>query len=105
MTGQTSGADFPTTSGSAQPALPQPLARASPAASLFANTGTAFVTKFTADGSRPYIRPFWQGLRKHSTRMLIDPAGEAIVTGNTTSPDFPITRPARLPAYVSRSAR
>jgi hypothetical protein len=79
VTGSTrSGLTFPVTSGSFDPE--------------YGGGTDAFVTKLTPDGSELVYSTFIGGeLTDTGSDIAIDDAGSAILTGLTTSPDFPLT--------------
>ena len=82
VTGLTNGADFPTTPGAADTSL---------------NSGDAFVTKLTRDGSALAYSTFLGGSGFENVEGEGDIAvhdGKAYVTGATPSPDFPTTEGA-----------
>jgi hypothetical protein len=106
VTGRTDSANFPTTAGSLDPTF---------------NGGVdAFVTKLRADGAvlgySTYLggagSEIDQGFDKLARRVgaiAVDAAGQAYVTGSTTSSDFPTTpgafrtvSPGFIDAYVSK---
>jgi uncharacterized protein (TIGR03437 family) len=104
VTGQTSVANFPTTVGVIQPSLPT-AACPRPRTNIFgfdnASTGAnAFVTKLRADGSALVYSTFLTGACGSAGQGLtVNPAGEVVVVGNTTSPDFPISSNAYQSAF------
>lgn len=82
VTGTTTTRDFPITAGALPPALPGPLAPYVFAAKLgAAATKTVFAS---------YIGTFFE----YPGSIATDAAGNAIVTGTTYSPDFPVTEGA-----------
>jgi hypothetical protein len=96
MTGQTRSTDFPTTPGAFQP--------------IFNGGSTsAFVTKLDATGSGLVYSTYLAG-RGVSTNnknaqtigngVAVDAAGDAYVTGSTTSSDFPTTVDAFQPIFA-----
>ena len=94
VTGQGSGADFPTTPNALQPVLRSaPCTQPSP--SIFGPSiplGNAFVSKIAADGKSPvYTTYLTASCGSRSNSITVDPAGDAIVAGFTTSPDFPVS--------------
>lgn len=80
VTGNTFSTNFPTTVGSAQPAIV---------------AGTeVFVTKLNAAGTALVYSTFLGGNLDDAGRgIAVDSAGNAIVTGFTLSSDFPVTTP------------
>jgi Calx-beta domain/Beta-propeller repeat len=87
VTGRADSADFPTTSGSFDP--------------TFNGRADAFVTKLTGDGALVYstylggtgseIDEGFDMLARRVGAISVDAAGNAYVTGSTTSGDFPTT--------------
>ena len=78
VTGNTQSTDFPTTSGVVQTK----------------NNGTTnvFVTKLNSTGSGLLYSTYYGGAKNDTGRgIAIDGAGDAFVTGSTTSTDFPTT--------------
>ena len=100
VTGETSSANFPTTAGVFQTALGGP------------NAGNAFVTKVTADGSSLAYSSFLGGsLFDSGAGVAVDASGDAYVTGETSSSNFPITKsafqstiPGQISAFVTKVA-
>ncbi len=83
LAGQTSSQDFPVTPGAFQTA---PLETPGQAAAH------GFVTKLSADGSKLIYSTFLEGsFEDNAAGIAIDAAGNAYVTGNTSSADFPAT--------------
>ncbi|MEP6910697.1 MAG: SBBP repeat-containing protein [Actinomycetota bacterium] len=78
ITGTTDSADFPVTLGAFDTSY---------------NRYDAFVSKLNADGSNLLYSTFLGGgsPEGRGSRIAIDGAGNAYVTGTTTSPDFPTT--------------
>ena len=95
VTGQSFGADFRNTpQREHNPAVPStPCMRPSP--SIFGppiQLGDVFVSKIGADGKSPVYTTFLTGsCGSYSSGITTDPAGDAIVTGYTPSPDFPVS--------------
>src|SRR5581483_3899629 len=78
VAGNSSSADFATTSGAAQTVLK--------------GTYNAFVTKLSANGSTWIYSTLLGGSKSDAaTSVAIDQLGRAVVGGYTTSPDFPVT--------------
>jgi len=106
VTGRTNSADFPTTAGSLD--------------TTFNGNVDAFVAKLNADGSSLAYSTFLGGsefeidqgfdsMARQVGGIAVDAAGNAYVTGETTSPDFPTTAgafrtlfPGFIDAYVSK---
>jgi uncharacterized protein (TIGR03437 family) len=58
-----------------------------------------FVTKWSPDGSQLLYSTFFGGSYGDTiTAIMIDAQGEAIIVGNTSSPDFPVTETLSPPA-------
>jgi MYXO-CTERM domain-containing protein len=80
LTGSTQSADFPTTSGSFQPAL--------------AGAANAFVAKLAPDGQSLVYATCLGGMGFDvATGIALDTLGDAYVAGYTQSPDFPTENP------------
>ncbi|MFT9057178.1 MAG: SBBP repeat-containing protein [Ethanoligenens sp.] len=79
ITGSTSSANFPVTPGAFQTSLP--------------NSTSAYVTKFSADGSQLVYSTYLGGASNESDgySIAIDDAGHAYVTGTTRASNFPVT--------------
>jgi hypothetical protein len=78
VTGQTTSGNFPTTSGAAQ--------------TLFGGSTNGFVTKLNAAGSSLLYSTYLGGdSDNYAQAIAIDGTGNAYVTGQTTSGDFPTT--------------
>ena len=94
VTGFTSSPDFPT-ANALQPTPPSNL------------YGHAFVFKLTADGSALVYSTYLGGSGFESGNgIAVDAVGNAYVTGQTSSPDFPTVNPLQptLPSVESESA-
>ncbi len=79
VTGYTGSTDFPTTAGAFQ-------------TSLGSLGGNAFVTKLNSTGTALVYSTYLGGTSSDGgTGIALDPAGNAYVTGFTTSTDFPTT--------------
>ena len=94
ITGATPSPDFPTTANVPQPKLPAMCQRQS--GDPFepnGNLGTyAFVSKLSTDaGSLVYSTFLTGACGSVGQGIAVDSAGEAVVVGTTTSPDFPVT--------------
>jgi beta-propeller repeat-containing protein len=82
VAGNTSSVDFPITSSAAQNTLN--------------GNYNAFVSKLSADGSTLIYSTFLGGSHSDTaTSIAVDPTGEAVLGGYTTSPDFPIAGAAQ----------
>jgi uncharacterized protein (TIGR03437 family) len=95
ITGATPSPDFPTTSNAFQSKLPTAMCQR-PGGNPFlpiANLGTyGFVGKLNASGSALVYSTFLTGAcGSEGQGIALDAAGEAVVVGVTTSPDFPVT--------------
>jgi uncharacterized protein (TIGR03437 family) len=93
-TGQVSGAVLATTPSAFQTSVPStPCNR--PSVTLFGpaiQTGNAFVSKISADGQSILYTTYLTGsCGSYGSGITADSAGDAIVTGNTTSANFPVT--------------
>jgi hypothetical protein len=79
VTGETSGVQFPTTSGAFSLTRPS-------------GVGGGFVTKFSADGGSLVYSTYLGGTTgsDYGTGIAVDSGGAAYVTGETQSTDFPI---------------
>jgi hypothetical protein len=94
VTGRTQSKNFPTTAGAYQPALRS------------GATGNAFVTKLNTTGSAAVYSTYLGGSRTEfdfgsadeAFGIAVDIAGNAYVTGETISTDFPTTPGAFQPA-------
>jgi uncharacterized protein (TIGR03437 family) len=57
------------------------------------STMIPFVTKWSPDGSQMLYSTFFGGTYGDTiTAISVDPQGDAIIAGNTASPDFPVTK-------------
>ena len=89
VTGATESPDFPTTPGAFQTTLK---AKVIPNFPNDIPQSNAFVTKFSADGRSLVYSTFLGGtVDDVAEAIALDPDGRACVTGNATSPDFPVT--------------
>ncbi len=95
ITGTTQSPDFPTTANVPQPKPPttmcqRPIANPLPPTP---NTGiNGFVSKLNGSGSALVYSTFLTGsCGSVGQGIAIDAANEAVVVGNTTSPDFPVS--------------
>src|ERR1035438_6626777 len=90
--------DFPTTANALQPKLPSTtcLRTGGSPFSLPPNaSGYAFVSKLSADGSSLVYSTFLTGSCGSIVQgIAIDAAAEAVVVGQTASPDFPVSTSA-----------
>jgi uncharacterized protein (TIGR03437 family) len=95
ITGTTQSPDFPTTANAPQPELPTSSCQRIIANPLppTPNTGIyGFVSKLSADGGSLAYSTFLTGsCGSVGQGIAVDPAGEAVVVGSTTSPDFPVS--------------
>ena len=94
ITGNTAASNFPTTSGAFQPKLPSATCQRPPGGGFepILDTGSyAFASKLSADGSSLVYSTFLAGAcGSNGQGIAVDSAGEAVVVGATTSPDFPV---------------
>jgi hypothetical protein len=90
LTGYADSPDFPVTKGAFQTTMPS-----SP---LWAGYGSAFVTKLNTAGSGLVYSTFLGGTNQNfgdeGTAIAVDGSGEAYVTGQVSSFDFPVTKGA-----------
>jgi len=85
VTGYTTSTDFPTTKGAYQPSRPAKEGGSTSAESVF-------VSKFSPDGSSLVYSTYIGGSDWDSAYAIaVDSSGNAYVTGETNSNDFPIT--------------
>jgi uncharacterized protein (TIGR03437 family) len=89
--GGTNSADFPVSSNAFQKTL---LGSSSPSSPGFQD---AFVAKLSPDGSQLVYSTLLGGGAERSARIGVDSAGEAVVTGSTSSAKFPVTAGAFQP--------
>ncbi len=82
LTGSTVSTDFPTTSAAFQTAFHG-------TAGLFYSD--AFVAKFSGDGRLIYSTFVGGSGFEGGNSIVVDAEGQALVTGSTSSPDFPVT--------------
>jgi hypothetical protein len=85
VTGIAASSDFPVTNGALQ------LQNGAPATST---TGNAFVTKLDSTGSHLIYSTYLGGkgnIRDYGSGIAVDSAGDAYVTGQASSSDFPVT--------------
>lgn len=93
VTGETNSADFPTLNAS------QPTGGGDFTVGVF----DAFVTKYSSSGSRVYSTYLGGNTYDSGSGIAADPSGNAYVTGQTASADFP-TLNASQPTYGGTSA-
>jgi uncharacterized protein (TIGR03437 family) len=77
VAGTTTSADFPVTTNAFQNQL--------------AGQSNAFVAKIAPDGSRLIYSTFLGGGAENVSAIAVDSSGNAVVTGETSSPAFPLT--------------
>ena len=95
VTGVTLSEDFPTTPGALQGNF-----KGINTDCEFICAGDAFVTRISADGSALEYSTYLGGsVREGGTAIAVNDAGEAIVAGDTSSPDFPIGQGALDGSY------
>ncbi len=95
ITGTTPSPDFPTTADAFEPKLPTAMCQR-PSGNPFlpnGNLGTfGFVSKLSANASSLVYSTFLTGAcGSVGQGIAVDSAGEAVVVGVTSSPDFPVT--------------
>ncbi len=95
ITGATQSPDFPTTANVPQPKLPTAMCQR-PNGNPFlpiVNLGTyGFVSKLNADANSLVYSTFLTGSCGSAGQgIAVNPAGEAVAVGSTTSPDFPVS--------------
>ncbi len=82
ITGETNSPDFPVTSNAFQQNFPN----------IVGGPNSVFVTKLNIDGSGLIYSTFLGGSESdEGLGIAVDDMGSAYVTGNTNSPDFPVT--------------
>ncbi|MBI5756212.1 MAG: SBBP repeat-containing protein, partial [Nitrospirae bacterium] len=87
ITGDTASSDFPTTTGAYD--------------TSYGGNGDAFVTKLNPDGNGLVYSTYLGGSGKdQSPSIAIDSAGNAYVTGQTDSTDFPVLSPPAQGTYA-----
>ncbi len=95
VTGESNSADFQTTSNAFQSAWPSTLCSHPPPPGIFGSQiplGSAFVSKISANGITPVYMTFLTGsCGSYTSGITVDQAGDAVVTGYTPSPDFPVS--------------
>jgi uncharacterized protein (TIGR03437 family) len=95
ITGTTPSPDFPTTANVPQPKLPTAMCQRTTTNPFLidGNLGTyAFVSKLSSNASSLVYSTFLTGAcGSIGQGIAVDSAGEAVVVGLTTSPDFPVT--------------
>jgi uncharacterized protein (TIGR03437 family) len=95
VAGSTPSPDYPTTANAPQPKLPTATCQRPSGNPLMpiVNVGNyAFVSKLNANASSLVYSTFLTGeCGSYGLGIAVDPAGEAVVVGSTTSPDFPVS--------------
>jgi len=102
VVGQTQSADFPTTPNAAQPTLPTTACtRPQTGFFLFPNTGIhTFAGKLSANGTGFDYATFLTGSCGSAGQgIVVDSTGQVVVSGSTTSPDFPVSANAYQGAF------
>ena len=89
VAGSTESTDFPTTTGAFQ--------------TTAGGSGDAFVTEIKADGTEGYSTYLGGSGTDNGFDIAVDAAGEAYVTGNTASANFPTANPAQATLAGSSS--
>ncbi|HEV3339502.1 MAG TPA: SBBP repeat-containing protein, partial [Pirellulales bacterium] len=93
VTGYTASANFPAVN-----AFQSNQDEATDPAVGFKGTTDAFVTKLDPSGTKIVYSTYLGGsLDEHGNAIAVDPAGDAVVAGNTDSRDFPLVRPLHIP--------
>lgn len=91
VTGSTQSTDFPVTRNALQP-------------NYTARFQTAFVTKFSADGSTQVYSTYFGGTyNNYGSGIAVDSSGAVYLTGWTGSKDFPTTKDAYQTALAGRA--
>lgn len=107
VSGETAAPDLPTSANAFQPSLPAtPCPRPAGGGILpCTNTGQHdFVSKISPDGSSIVYTTFLTGsCGSFGQGIAVDTAGDAIVAGTTTSPDFPVSANAYQPKFPGAS--
>jgi hypothetical protein len=94
VTGNSTSADFPTTTGALQTKKP----------SEFSIWDTPFVAKLAADGSALAYSTYLGGSQPDDAAAIaVDAAGDAHITGTASSTDFPTTPGAFRPKNLSQN--
>ncbi|HTR35417.1 MAG TPA: SBBP repeat-containing protein [Bryobacteraceae bacterium] len=104
VTGRTASPDYPTTSGTLQSKLPTAACtrNVNPLLILPGVGFYAFVSKFNADASALDFSTFLTGACGSAGQgIAVDSAGNAIIVGSTTSPDFPASSQGFQPSFPS----
>jgi uncharacterized protein (TIGR03437 family) len=95
VAGNTPSPDFPTTANVPQPALPTATCQRPSGNPLMpiVNVGTyAFASKLNANAGSLVYSTFLTGeCGSYGSGIAVNSAGEAVVVGSTTSPDFPVS--------------
>ena len=95
ITGESNSSDFQTTPNAFQSAWPSTLCSHPPPTGVFGPPiplGSAFVSKISANGTTPVYTTFLTGsCGSYTSGITVDQAGDAVVTGQTPSPDFPVS--------------
>lgn len=95
ITGTTQSPDFPTSANVPQPNLPTAICQRPSGNPLMpiVNLGSyAFVSKLSANANSLIYSTFLTGACGSAGQgIAVDSAGEAVVVGSTTSPDFPVS--------------
>jgi hypothetical protein len=90
ITGSTTSTNFPTTASAPQKTL--------------GGDKDAFVTELKADGTSLIFSTYLGGSKEENhflAGIAVDPSNNVYVTGDTLSPDFPVTANAHQPKYTS----
>jgi uncharacterized protein (TIGR03437 family) len=106
LAGSTFSTDLPTTDGAFQPAVPPGTCpRTQSSFFIHPNTGIyGFVSKLSPDGGSLLYSTYLTGTCGSAVQSLaLDSAGNAVVAGHTTSPDFPVSADSYQPAFPGRA--
>ncbi len=108
VTGSTPSPDFPATANVPQPKLPTATCQR-PAGDPFmpiVNVGSyAFVSKLNPNATSLVYSTFLTGAcGSYGQSITVDSAGEAVVVGSTTSPDFPVSTGAYQTTFPGGAA-
>ena len=88
---------YPTTPGAFQTSFTPFVVCAAPICMFGFPAGFQYVTKLSADGSKLIYSTFVSGsLGAYNAGLAVDAAGDAWVTGDTSSTDYPYTQPSTV---------
>lgn len=107
VAGTTPSSDFPTTANALQPKLTGTSCQrpnANPLSPLPSLSAYGFVSKLSADGNSLVYSTYLTGsCGSASQAIAVSAAGEAVVVGETTSPEFPVSANAYQTAFPGGS--